>query len=98
MPLCIRQQLIAPAALAAWIKFPYSVKTAGTMTAVMGAAFLYFLLAQNRWSWHLIGRRQQELEVGSDGTGNQILTCIVRQPACMCVVLCRRPCHSRRLP
>lgn len=32
------------------------------MTAIMGLAVLYFILAQNRWSWHLIGRRHTELE------------------------------------
>lgn len=35
------------------------------MTAIMGLAVLYFILAQNRWSWHLIGRRHTELEVRS---------------------------------
>lgn len=50
-------------ALAAWIKFDYSIKTAVTMTAMMGLAFAYFLVAQNRWSWHLIGQRHNELEV-----------------------------------
>lgn len=49
-------------ALAAWIKFDYSPKTAITMTAIMGLAFAYFLVAQNRWSWHLIGQRHSELE------------------------------------
>ncbi|KAI3435756.1 hypothetical protein D9Q98_001814 [Chlorella vulgaris] len=49
-------------ALAAWIKFDYSIKTAVTMTAMMGLAFAYFLVAQNRWSWHLIGQRHNELE------------------------------------
>lgn len=42
-------------ALAAWIKFDYSSKTAAVMTAIMGVAFAYFLVAQNRWSWHLVG-------------------------------------------
>ena len=34
------------------------------MTVIMGCAFFYFLVAQNRWSWHLIGGRgQNEMEV-----------------------------------
>lgn len=31
------------------------------MTAIMALAFLYFLVAQNRWSWHLIGCSRDEL-------------------------------------
>ncbi|PSC68395.1 Calcium release-activated calcium channel [Micractinium conductrix] len=49
-------------ALAAWIKFDYSHKTAAAMTAVLAVAFAYFLVAQNRWSWHLVGERSSELQ------------------------------------
>ncbi|KAL4458369.1 hypothetical protein ABPG75_013234 [Micractinium tetrahymenae] len=48
-------------ALAAWIKFDYSTKTAVSMTVIMGIAFAYFLMAQNRWSWHLVGGSRSEL-------------------------------------
>ena len=49
------------------MQFDYSVKTAACMTGIMGLAFAYFLVAQNRWSWHLIGHRHGELEVGQPG-------------------------------
>ena len=50
------------------------------MTAIMGLAFAYFLVAQNRWSWHLIGHRHGELEVGGAGLG----ACLpARLPGCL---------------
>ncbi|KAL4429616.1 hypothetical protein ABPG77_008665 [Micractinium sp. CCAP 211/92] len=52
-------------ALAAWIKFDYSKKTAISMTVIMGLAFAFYLVAQNRWSWHMVwaGRRELMEEV-----------------------------------
>lgn len=27
------------------------------MTTIMAAALLYFMVVQNKWSWHLVGRK-----------------------------------------
>lgn len=42
------------------LQFHYSVSTATVMTAIMAAALLFFTVAQNRWSWHLVGPREEE--------------------------------------
>ena len=50
--------------LASPLQFDYSPRTSIVMTVILGCAFFYFLVAQNRWSWHLIGgRAQNEMEV-----------------------------------
>jgi hypothetical protein len=54
------------------------------MTAIMGLAFAYFLVAQNRWSWHLIGHRHGELEVGGAGLGACLPACPAASlPGCL---------------
>lgn len=52
-------------------QFDYSTPTAATMTALMAAALLIFLVAQNRWSWHLLG---------SGGAGDRLLDEAMPQP------------------
>lgn len=51
----------SPCPLPQPVQFDYSTKTAATMTALMALALVIFMVAQNRWSWHLIGSRRDEL-------------------------------------
>ncbi|PRW59460.1 Calcium release-activated calcium channel isoform A [Chlorella sorokiniana] len=53
-------------ALASWIKFSpgegFAQETAATMTAVMALSLAIFLVAQNQWTWHLIGGPRTDRE------------------------------------